>query len=115
MPVSGCLHLKSAVTELTPGTVLLNPEWVNPAVFPGATIVEVDPDEPLAANALRVGDAVVFPTAFPRTGERLSALGIRLVTIDLSELAMAEGAVTCCSVVFSTSAKSSPVPGRGSR
>jgi len=100
VPVSGCLHLKSAVTEIAPGTVLLNPEWVDAAAFPGATIIEVDPDEPFAANAQRVGDAVVFPAAFPRTAERLRGLGIPIVTIDLSELARAEGAVTCCSVVF---------------
>jgi dimethylargininase len=115
VPVSGCLHLKSAVTEVGPGTVLLNPEWVDAAVFSGATVLEVDPDEPFAANAQRVGDAVVFPAAFPRTGERLRRAGIRIVAIDLSELAKAEGAVTCCSVVFSTSAKRSPVPGRGCR
>jgi dimethylargininase len=100
VPVSGCLHLKSAVTEIAPGTVLLNPDWVDAAAFPGATVIEVDPDEPFAANAQRVGDAIVFPSAFPRTGERLRGLGIRIVTIDLSELAKAEGAVTCCSVVF---------------
>jgi dimethylargininase len=100
VPVSGCLHLKSAVTEIAPGTVLLNPEWVDAAAFPGATVIEVDPDEPFAANAQRLGDAVVFPAAFPRTGERLRRAGLRVVTIDLSELAKAEGAVTCCSVVF---------------
>ena len=80
--------------------MLLNPEWVDPAVFSGATVIEVDPHEPFAANAQRVGDAVVFPAAFPRTGERLRRERIRIVTIDLSELAKAEGAVTCCSVVF---------------
>lgn len=100
VPISGCLHLKSAVTEITPETVLLNPEWVDAAAFSGATVIEVDPDEPFAGNAQRVGDAIIFPSAFPHTGERLRGLGIRIVTIDLSELAKAEGAVTCCSVVF---------------
>jgi dimethylargininase len=69
-------------------------------VFSGATVIEVDPDEPFAANAQRVGDAIVFPAAFPRTGERLRGEGIRVVAVDLSELAKAEGAVTCCSIVF---------------
>jgi len=99
-PVAGCLHLKSAITEVASETVLLNPEWVDAALFPGVTVIEVDPDEPYAANAQRVGDALVFPTAFPRTGERLRRAGLRVVTVDLSELAKAEGAVTCCSVVF---------------
>jgi dimethylargininase len=100
VPVAGCLHLKSAITEVAAGTVLLNPEWVDAALFSAATVIEVDPHEPFAANAQRVGDAVVFPTAFPLTGERLRRAGLRVVTVDLSELAKAEGAVTCCSVVF---------------
>lgn len=110
VPVAGCLHLKSAITEVAAGTVLLNPEWVDAAVFSDANVIEIDPDEPFAANAQRVGDAVVFPAAFPRTGERLRRRGIRIVTVDLSELAKAEGAVTCCSVVFLERGGAAPPP-----
>jgi len=95
-----CLHLKSAVTPVGPDTVLLNPEWVSPEAFDGLRRILVDPAEPAAANALRVGDAVVFPEAYPRTRERLERAGIDTVAVDLSELAKAEGAVTCCSLVF---------------
>jgi dimethylargininase len=62
--------------------------------------IEIDPSEAYAANALRIGDAVVYPAAFPRTGERLVAAGLHVVTIDVSELAKAEGAVTCCSLLI---------------
>jgi dimethylargininase len=96
----GCLHLKSAATEVASGTLLVNPAWVEPGVFGAKRVVEIDPAEPFAANALRVGAAVLFPTAFPRTRRRLEARGSRVVEVDLSELAKAEGAVTCCSVVF---------------
>jgi len=100
--VSGCLHLKSAVTAIGNGTVLLNPAWVHPAVFDGADVVEVDLGEPAGANALRIGDAVIYSSAFPRTGERLRRAGIRLREVDASELAKAEGGVTCCSVILET-------------
>jgi dimethylargininase len=43
----------------------------------------------------------VFPMAFRRTRKRLEDVGIRVISVDVSELAKAEGAVTCCSVVFS--------------
>jgi dimethylargininase len=46
---------------------------------------------------------VIFPSAFPRTAERLEARGLRLVTVDASELAKAEGAVTCCCVLVDVS------------
>jgi len=99
VPVAGCLHLKSAVTEVALGTVLLNPAWVDPAAFAGLTRVEVEPAEPYAANALLIGRTVIFPTAFPRTAARLERAGVRLRLLDVSELAKAEGAVTCCSLI----------------
>jgi dimethylargininase len=95
-----CLHLKSAVTALNDDTLLLNPRLVNPQTFAGFEIIEVDPDEPMAANALRLRDRIIFPSAFPRTAVRLRANGFRVAAIDASELAKAEGAVTCCSLLL---------------
>lgn len=100
LPFTGCLHLKSAVTQVAPDAVLLNPEWVDPAAFDGFRRIEIDPAEAYAANALLVGDAVIYPAAFPRTAGRLERAGVRLVTVNVSELAKAEGAVTCCSLIL---------------
>jgi dimethylargininase len=97
--VAGCLHLKSAVTALDDRTLLVNPDWIPAAAFTGYDLVAVDPDEPSAANALRLDDRIIFPSAFPRTAARLRAHGCRIVTVDASELAKAEGAVTCCSLI----------------
>jgi dimethylargininase len=49
---------------------------------------------------VRVGDTVLFAAAFPRTGERISAAGFDVQPVDASELAKAEGALTCCSLIF---------------
>jgi dimethylargininase len=98
--MGNCLHLKSAVTEVAPGTLLVNPAWVEPSVFGARQFIEVDPEEAFAANGLRVADAVFLASAFPRTRRRVEDRGIRVVSVELSELAKAEGAVTCCSVVF---------------
>jgi dimethylargininase len=100
IPVSRCLHLKSAATQVAPDAVLLNPGWVDASTFASHRIIEIDPAEPQAANALRIGDTVVYPAAFPRTAGRLERAGIRLRTVDVSELAKAEGAVTCCSLIL---------------
>jgi dimethylargininase len=97
--VNGCLHLKSAVTQVAPDTLLINRDWVDGGAFPGMRLVAVDPTEPYAANALWVGDTVVFPAAFTRTRDRLRELGITVLSIDVSELAKAEGGVTCCSLL----------------
>jgi dimethylargininase len=98
--VEGCLHLKSAATEVAPGVVLVNPAWVEPGAFGAVRTVEVDSQEPSAANGLRIGDGLLYGASFPRTRGRLEALGFRVISVDLSELAKAEGAVTCCSLVF---------------
>jgi dimethylargininase len=100
VPVTGCLHLKSAVTEVADHVVLLRKEWVDGHAFAGCERIETDPREPDAANGLRIGDDVLFPTAYPRTAARLRQHGIRVRLIDVSELAKAEGAVTCCSLVW---------------
>jgi len=100
IPIAGCLHLKSAVTPVDDGVLLVQPEWLDVAQLDGFTLIEVDPSEPHAANALRIGDAVVYPDCFPRTLAKLVAAGIEVITVDVSELQKAEGAVTCCSLVF---------------
>lgn len=99
VPVTGCLHLKTAVTAVDDSTVLLNPAWVDATTFRGFRVLEVDANEPMAANVLRVGEALVYGAGYPRTLERLCALGFAPHTVDASELAKAEGAVTCCSLV----------------
>ena len=98
--VTGCLHLKSAVTQVAKDTLLINPKWADRNLFSGMKFIEVDPSEPYAANAVLIGETIVYPTAFPKTQKRLEAAGIHMVTVDADELAKAEGAVTCCSLIF---------------
>jgi dimethylargininase len=98
--VKGCLHLKSAVTAVSQNTILVNPAHVEPGIFRDLHAIEVDPFEPPAANALLIDKVIVYPTAYPRTRIRLEKIGIEVISIDLSELSKAEGAVTCCSVLI---------------
>lgn len=98
--VQDALHLKTAVTGLGEGLLLINPAWVDPADFDGFDTIEVHVDEPFAANALRVGDTVIHSSAFPGTQRRLTSRGLKVFGVNASELARAEGGVTCCSLVF---------------
>ena len=97
-----CLHLKSAVTQVAPDAVLVQPRWLDPAPFAALRVLEVDPSEEHAANALRVGGGIVYPDCFPRTLARLESAGVEATLVDVSELQKAEGAVTCCSLIAST-------------
>lgn len=99
VPTHDCLHLKTAATEAAPGVVVLNPDWVDGAVFGVERLVPVDPGEPFAGNVLRVGAVTIAAAAFPRTNRRLEEAGVTLRTVEVSEFAKAEGGVTCCSVL----------------
>jgi dimethylargininase len=100
VPVTGCLHLKSAVTRLSDEVLLVNPAWVDTACFPGMKFIAVDPAEAYAANVLCVGEAVIYQPAYPATLRRLEQAGLHPLLVDQSELGKAEGALTCCSLIF---------------
>ena len=97
-----CLHLKSAVTEVAPGSLLINPNWINTSAFRNFDLIDIDNDEAHAANALLLGHSVIYPSSFPRTLEKLVKRNIDVTTVEVSELQKAEGGVTCCSLIFTT-------------
>ncbi len=95
-----CLHLKTAVTRVGDKTLLINKNWVDTRHFEEYDWIEVDPSEPFAANCLPIGDRIIFPAAFPKTRAKLEARGYKVRQVALDELAKAEGAVTCCSLII---------------
>ena len=102
VPVTGCLHLKSAVTCLGRDTLLANRAWFDPAPFSAYHWIDVDPAEQHAANAFAVRSTVIFPASFPRTRARIEARGFHVTPLDISELQKAESGLTCSSLIFQT-------------
>src|SRR6266567_1416267 len=102
VPVTGCLHLKSAVTHLGRNTLLATRAWFDATLLAGHEWIDVDPAEPHAANALALGGTIIFPASFPRTRARLEARGFHVTPLDISELQKAESGLTCSSLLFET-------------
>ena len=100
IPIEGCLHLKSACSYIGANTVLLHRAWINAEALREFELLEVAANEPAAANALLLGDAVIMPVCFPKTQTLLEKHGFRVHLIDVSELQKAEAGVTCCSLIF---------------
>lgn len=98
--VTGCLHLKTAGTHIGDGVVLVNPEWCATEDFEGVQLLHVDPEEPWAGNAVLVEDQVLLAEGFNRTRERVEHLGRRVHVTPGTELAKAEGGLTCCSLLL---------------
>lgn len=103
VPVTGCLHLKSAVTHLARNTLLANRAWFDATPLAGHEWIDVDPAEPHAANALALAGSILFPASFPRTRARIEGRGFHVTLIDISELQKAESGLTCSSLLFESS------------
>jgi dimethylargininase len=101
VPVAGCLHLKTAVTQVAPGVLLAHASWMDVGPFADFEVISVPEAEPDAANTLLLGETVLMPASFPRTRALLEARGLQVETVDVSELQKAEAGVTCCSILFS--------------
>jgi dimethylargininase len=98
--VTDCLHLKSAVTQVGENSVLLNPNWIDARIFSKFEIIETHPTEPNAANALLINDTVLFPKSYPLTAQILKEKGLKVILLENAEVIKAEGALTCCSIIF---------------
>lgn len=104
VPHDKCLHLKTGATfagrdDHGREVVLLNPDWIDPSVFEDVFLLPSHPDEAFGANALRAGERLIYPAAYPRTAERLRALGFEVDEVDIGELEKAEAGLTCMSLI----------------
>ncbi len=108
VPVTGCLHLKTACTMIAPDLLVVNPDWVHTAgllaAAPQLRLMEVDPREPRGGNHLLVDAAVLSPASCPHTVARIRESGIEVEVVDVSELEKAEAGITCSSLIFDVTA-----------
>jgi dimethylargininase len=94
--------LKSAATALSDDQIVINPRLIDSALFEGLECFEIAPGEPEGANVVRVGAAILCPESAPGTTALLTSRGFDVRSVPASELAKAEGALTCCSLIFRT-------------
>jgi dimethylargininase len=98
VPITGFLHLKSAVTALDDGTVVGCPPRIpDPAFFPCFLAV---PEASGAQVALLGKRKLLLAADCPRSAELYAGLGYEPVTVEISEFQKLEGCVTCLSVLI---------------
>jgi dimethylargininase len=101
VPVSGVLHLKSAVVAVDDETLLIAPGCVDPEYFSGFRLIEKAPGEEHLASLLRLrGGVLAMTTTAPQTTARLRAEGFDPETLDSSEFQAADGGLTCLSILI---------------
>jgi dimethylargininase len=80
-----CRGLKAACSFIPPSFVILNPSWVEPAVFGDFVTLAVADGEPHGAETLTIGDTTLVSSAFPKTAEQLREAGVSTRKVDVSE------------------------------
>jgi dimethylargininase len=98
IPVAHTLHLKSDLNAVSAETVVVTPALAEHEALAGYEKIVVGPDEAYAANVVRVNDRLLMPRGFPRLHERLSAAGVEVVELDMSEARKMDGGLTCLSL-----------------
>jgi len=96
------LHLKSAITALSHGEVVLDPRAHEPDAAAAAmgrlgiavTVVE----EAAGGNILALGDRVLVSAAAPRTAAGLARRGFQVEPVPMGAFHIADGALTCLSL-----------------
>ena len=66
--------------------------------FPGLRVLLTPEGEEGAANALRIGDAVLISEGYPRTAEALARAGYRVTTLATGEIAKIDAGLSCMSL-----------------
>lgn len=96
VPLTGVLHLKSAVTALPDGSLLALPDHIDTTALPHVHAVA----EETGCHVVPLGDRqVLIAASAPATVDWLKDQGWVPVVVDISEFEKLEGCVTCLSVL----------------
>ena len=94
------LHLKCVCSALTCNLVVAAEHLAQPDWFEPADVIWIPQEEGYASNLVGIGETVLIPAGFPKTNEILETHGFRTIVLENSEIRKADGALTCCSILF---------------
>lgn len=99
VPVGSVLHLKSGLSAVDDETVLWHPRACERDRLSRLRVVEVPGDDPEAANVVRLADGrILVGSHHTATAQVVEGLGVEVVSVDVSEIARADGGLTCMSI-----------------
>lgn len=101
VPVQEVLHLKSAVLPVGDSTVVVTPGAVDESLLSGLQILHEAQHERHMFSALRLSNGHVLVTSTAAdTASAVARLGVNVVPIDVSEFQVADGGLTCMSILI---------------
>ncbi|WED42100.1 dimethylarginine dimethylaminohydrolase family protein [Legionella cardiaca] len=94
------LHLKTGVSYLGRGYLLVSGELINHPQFQSFKQIPLAVEEAYAANCIMVNGTVLIPQGFPKTKKAIEDHGFQTLTVDLSEFKKLDGGLSCLSLRF---------------
>jgi len=98
--MSEMLHLKSGLAYLEDNVLLVAGEFINNTEFNKFNKIIIDKEEGYSANCIRVNDYVLVPAGYPKTKEKIEAVGLSVIVVDTSEYRKVDGGLSCLSLRF---------------
>lgn len=98
--MDGLLHLKSGITYLGDGRVLVADALAGEKVLAGYELVRAPQGEEYAANCIRVNDHVLVAAGFRKVRDQLVGLGYSVLELEMSEFQKQDGGLSCLSLRF---------------
>ncbi len=94
------IHLKSHVTYLKNNIMLTTQIYTNHPALSDFEVLIIPKNEQYAANTLTIDDTVIMPAGYPKTHQQIKDAGFEVITLNMSEIAKCDGALTCLSLLF---------------
>ena len=98
------LHLKSGVSYLGDGILVVAGKLATDGEFVGFDKIVAEAHEEYSANCIRINDYILVPAGFQRTKAQIAARGYELFELEMSEFRKVDGVLSCLSL---------RLPGRG--
>ena len=94
------LHLKTGVSYLGEGYLLVNGELIGHPEFRQYQQIIIADNEAYADNCIRVNEAVIMAQGFDYSIKTVKNLGFNVLTVDMSEFRKIDGGLSCLSLRF---------------
>ena len=98
--IAGILHLKSGVASCGDNRLVVIDALAAHEAFKGYETIRVEPAENYAANCVRINEHMLLAAGYPVLLASLRRLGLRIITLDMSEFQKMDGGLSCLSLRF---------------
>jgi dimethylargininase len=100
IPLQDMFHLKSGVSYLDKGLVVVAGEFIEHPAFSQYEQIRIDSSETYAANCLWLNGTVLVASGYPRTSEVIQKAGYPVIELEVSEFRKIDGGLSCLSLRF---------------